>query len=84
MIGMGWDDCLTDICTLSINGKHCLNILSSVLAGGDNWAKWGKNDIGHHYMCIGLSMDPLLLNDCPIYIFSGLGGHGLSFFILGQ
>ena len=30
-------DCLTDICTLSINGKHCLNILSSVLAGGDNW-----------------------------------------------
>ena len=24
-------------------------------------------------------MDPLLLNDRPIFIFSGLGGYGLSF-----
>ena len=31
-----------------------------------------------------LSMDPLLLNDCPIPIFNGLGGHGLSFPSLGQ
>ena len=31
-----------------------------------------------------LSMVLLLYSDCPISIFSGLGGHGLSFFILGQ
>ena len=31
-----------------------------------------------------LAMDLLLKSDCPISIFSGLGGHGLSFFILGQ
>ena len=31
-----------------------------------------------------LSMNPLVGNDCPISIFSGLGGHGLSFFDFGQ
>ena len=31
-----------------------------------------------------LSMDPLVGNDCPISIFRGLGGHGLSFFDFGQ
>ena len=28
-------------------------------------------------------MDPLLKSDCPISIFFGLGGHGLSFFHFG-
>ena len=31
-----------------------------------------------------LSMDPLVGNECHISIFSGLGGHGLSFCSLGQ
>ena len=38
----------------------------------------------HVLIFLGLSMDPLLLNDCHISIFSGLGGHGLSFFSVGQ
>ena len=29
-------------------------------------------------------MDLLLKSDCPIYTFSGLGGHILSFFIFGK
>ena len=29
---------------------------------------------------LGLSLGLLLKSDCPISIFSGLGGHGLSFF----
>ena len=32
----------------------------------------------------GLSMDLLLKSDCLISIFSGLGGHELRLFYLGQ
>ena len=42
---------------------------------------------GQHYICNYwqslLTMDLLLNSNCPISIFIGLGGHGLSFFIFG-
>ena len=43
---------------------------------------------GQHYICNYwqslLTMDLLLNSNCPISIFIGLGGHGLSFFIFGE
>ena len=43
-----------------------------------------KSNVAVERLFFKLSMDPLVGNDCPISIFSGLGGHGLSFFNFGQ
>ena len=43
-----------------------------------------KSNVAVAPLFLKLSMDPLVGNDCPISIFSGLGGHGLSFFNFGQ
>ena len=42
--------------------------------------KIDKSNVAVARLFFELSMDPLVGNDCPISIFSGLGGHGLSFF----
>ena len=50
-----------------------------------NLAKFNKSNVAHRPdFFFKVSMDPLLKIDCPISTFSGLGGHGLSFFSLGQ
>ena len=43
-------------------------------------AKIDKSNVAVERFFFGLLMDPLLKSDCPISIFSGLGGPGLSFF----
>ena len=43
-----------------------------------------KSNVAVERLFFKLSMDPLVGNDCPISIFSGLGGHRLSFFDFGQ
>ena len=48
------------------------------------FAKIDKSNVAVARLFFKLSMDPLVGNDCPISIFSGLGGHGLSFFDFGQ
>ena len=48
------------------------------------FANIGKSNVAVERLFLRVSMDPLLSNDCPISIFSGLGGQGLSFFRLGQ
>ena len=48
------------------------------------FAKIEKSNVSVARFFFKLSMDPLVGNDCPISIFSGLGGHGLSFFDFGQ
>ena len=48
------------------------------------FAKNDESNVAVERLFLRVSMDPLLLNDCPISIFSGLGGHGSSFFSLGQ
>ena len=57
--------------------RSTATLLLSILASFD------KSNVAVERLFFGLSMDPLLKNDCPISIFSGLGGHGLSVFILG-
>ena len=59
------------------NGARATLLLS-------NLAKFDKSNVARAPFYFGLSMVPLLKSDCPISIFNGLGGHGLSFFILGQ
>ena len=49
-----------------------------------NLAKIAKSNVAEAWLFFGLSMVALLKSDCPICIFSGLGGHGLSFFSLRQ
>ena len=48
------------------------------------FANIDKSNVAVERLFFKLSMDPLVGNDCPISIFSGLGGHGLSFFDFGQ
>ena len=48
------------------------------------FANIDKSNVAVERLFLKLSMDPLVGNDCPISIFSGLGGHGLSFFDFGQ
>ena len=48
------------------------------------FAKIDKSNVAVARLFFELSMDPLVGNDCPISIFYGLGGHGLSFFELWQ
>ena len=48
------------------------------------FAKTDKSNVAVARLFFKLSMDPLVGNDCPISIFSGLGGHGLSFSGFGQ
>ena len=48
------------------------------------FANIDKSNVAVERLFLGVWMDPLLLNDCPISIFSGLGGHRSSFFSLGQ
>ena len=49
-----------------------------------NLANFDKSNVAVERFFFGLSMHPLLKSDCPISIFSGLGGHGLSFCSLEQ
>ena len=48
------------------------------------FAKIAKSNVAVERLFLKLSMDPLVGNDCPLSIFSGLGGDGLSFFNFGQ
>ena len=48
------------------------------------FAKIDKSNVAVARLFFKLSMDPMVGNDCPISIFSGLGGHGLIFFDFGQ
>ena len=48
------------------------------------FAKIDKSNVAVERLFFKLSMDPLVGNDCPISIFSGLGGHGLIFLDFGQ
>ena len=48
------------------------------------FAKIDKSNVAVARLFFELSMDPLVGNDCPISIFNGLGGNGMSFFDFGQ
>ena len=48
------------------------------------FAKIEKSNVSVARFFFKLSMDPLVGNDCPISIFIGLVGHGLSFSGFGQ
>ena len=48
------------------------------------FAKIDKSNVAVARLFFDISMDPLVGNDCPISIFSGLGGHGLSFYYFGH
>ena len=49
-----------------------------------NLDRFDKSNVAQAPFFFGLSMVSLLKSHCPISIFSGLGGHGLSFCSLGQ
>ena len=48
------------------------------------FANIDKSNVAVAPLFLKLSMDPLVGNDCPISIFRGLGGDGLSFLDFGQ
>ena len=48
------------------------------------FANMDKSNVGMKALSLRLSMDRLVGNDCPVSIFSGCGGHGLSFFDFGE
>ena len=48
------------------------------------FANIDKSNVAVALLFFELSMDPLVGNDCPISIFNGLGGNGMSFFDFGQ
>ena len=58
--------------------RSTATLLLSIFANID------KSNVAVEQLFFKLSMDPLVGNDCPISIFSGLGGDGVSFFDFGQ
>ena len=58
--------------------RYSATLLLSIFANID------KSNVAVAPLFFKLSMVPMVGNDCPISIFSGLGGHGLSFFDFGQ
>jgi len=60
--------------------------LTSIPLSRINWylLKFDKSNVAEAWFFWGLSMVLLLKSDCTISIFSGLGGHQLSFFSVGQ
>ena len=68
---------------VNLPGTLFINSAQPLVSGG-MFAKIAKSNVAVERLFFGLRVDPLLLNDCPIPIFSGLGGHGLCFSSLGQ
>ena len=48
------------------------------------FANIDKSNVAMKGLSLKLSMERLVGNDRPVSIFSGCGGHGLSFFDFGQ
>ena len=58
--------------------SHMLITFSEIFANID------KSNVAVERFFFKLSMDSLVGNECPTSIFSGFGGHGLSFFDFGE